>query len=190
MTRARSILGGLAAGALLAAAAWAAETVYLTRQQALDWALPGAEDVRPVPLNLTAAEKDSLRARFHLKFDGEPACFAGYHAGQLAGYALLIDEIGKHRPITFVVAVEPTGVLRDLEVVAYREAIGDGVRKRAFLDQFKGRKPGESLEVGHVIDGVSGATLSCRAAERAARKALALSGLLAARPTEGEVRKP
>src|SRR5262249_52443746 len=39
--------------------------------------------------------------------------------GQRLGWVVVVEEIGKHRPITFAVGVDPDGTVRDLSVLAY-----------------------------------------------------------------------
>ena len=150
----------LAAFVLLARETYAADAIYMTREQAVAWALPGAQAVVTNPVE--------PKSRTIL--------LTGMRDGHVTGYAALVDEIGKHLPITFVVALAPDGSIRDMDVAVYRERIGGAVRNRSFLDQFKGKRAGDGLKIGRDIDGISGATLSAMAAERAARRALELRG--------------
>src|SRR5512139_1689310 len=40
--------------------------------------------------------------------------FAASRQGTLLGHAIIVEEIGKHRPITFVVGVRPDGTVSDV----------------------------------------------------------------------------
>ena len=61
------------------------------------------------------------------------------------GQAVVVEEIGKHRPITFVVGVRPGGAIADVAVMAYREAYGGDVRRTRFLSQYRGKRPTDPL---------------------------------------------
>ena len=91
------------------------------------------------------------------------------------GRAFLVEEIGKHRPITFVVGVRTDGHVQDVAVVAYREAYGGEIRNRRFLVQYKDKNAADSLTPYDAITNIAGATLSVEAASRAVKKALALA---------------
>ncbi|MCE9615489.1 MAG: FMN-binding protein [Lentisphaerae bacterium] len=153
----------------------AADTVYMTKAQALAWALPEAGRVEEARRALSDSERAALSRACGLPFGSAVQWYTGYQGDTLTGRALFLDEVGKHQPITFVVALSPEGVVRDVAVAVYREALGDGVRQPRFLDQFQGKREGDGLTLGKDIDGVTGATLSCRAAARAVRRAFAIN---------------
>src|SRR6185436_5743521 len=48
--------------------------------------------------------------------------FRAVRAGTPLGRAIVVEEIGKHRPITFVVGLRPDRTVEDVAVMAYREA--------------------------------------------------------------------
>ncbi|MBM4156312.1 MAG: FMN-binding protein [Lentisphaerae bacterium] len=147
----------------------------MTREAAVAWALPGARSVTAERHRITQDDASRLAAEAEVRIDaGEVILHRGSDGTNTTGYAMILDERGRDDPITFVVALTPAGAIRDLEVVAYRSRYGAGIRDREFLDQFRGRDDTMRLEVGAGIDAVSGATISSRAAARAARRALAV----------------
>ena len=91
------------------------------------------------------------------------------------GHALIVEEIGKHRPITFVVGVRPDGSIADVAVMAYREAYGGEIASERFLRQYHGKRPTDGIRPPRDIMNVAGATLSVEAASRAVRKAQAIA---------------
>jgi len=95
------------------------------------------------------------------------------------GRAIVVEEIGKHRPITFVVGVKPDRSIEDVAVMAYREAYGGEIRSSRFLAQYRGKRPADRLRTYREVVNVAGATLSVDAASRAVKKAQALSAALA-----------
>jgi hypothetical protein len=106
----------------------------------------------------------------------EPAyrLFTVSRAGARLGFVVIVEEIGKHRPITYAVAVEPNATVHDVAVLAYREAYGGEVRERRFLRQYSGKGLSAPLQPYRDIVNISGATLSVEATGRAAKKAIAI----------------
>ena len=102
---------------------------------------------------------------------------------EVIGYAVIVNEIGKHRPITFVVGVEPSGKVRGVEIMIYREAVGSEVKMRRFLKQYEGKTLDAPLRTRRDITNISGATLSVRAVNRGTKKALALVDLVYRAPS-------
>jgi Na+-translocating ferredoxin:NAD+ oxidoreductase RnfG subunit len=167
----RAISRAVGAAAILAIAAAA----DMTMEAALAWALPGARTVVVERHGIAQDDASRLSAEAEVRIDaGEVVLHRGSDGTNATGYAMILDERGRDDPITFAVALTPAGAIRDLEVVTYRARHGGGIRDREFLDQFRGRDDPMRLEVGAGIDAVSGATISSRAAARAARRALAV----------------
>ena len=94
------------------------------------------------------------------------------------GRAIVVEEIGKHRPITFVVGLRPDGRVADVAVMAYREAYGGEIRSTRFLAQYHDKGPADAVRPYRDIRNVAGATLSVEAASRAVKKAQALAAAL------------
>lgn len=130
---------------------------------------------------------DALRARMSRRLDGTTpslwedryVVFRAFRGAQVLGQAVLVEEIGKHRPISFVVGVRPDGSIEDVAVTAYREPYGGEVKSARFLRQYRGRGASERLRTYREIVNVAGATLSVDAASRAVRKAQAVADALA-----------
>lgn len=82
----------------------------------------------------------------------------------------VLDVIGRDHPITVGVIVDNSGI-QAVNVLVYRESRGWEVRHDFFTKQFNGvQLKGKKLD--RRIDGITGATLSVRALQRAARLAL------------------
>jgi FMN-binding domain len=96
----------------------------------------------------------------------------------ILGYAVIVEEIGKHRPITFIVGVGNDRKIKDAALMVYREAYGGEVRDRRFLQQYKGKELKDPLLPYRDIQNISGATLSVEAIGRGSKKALALVDLI------------
>lgn len=87
--------------------------------------------------------------------------------------AWILEEIGKHEPITTGLIIE-AGELARIRVLIYRESRGWEVRQAFFTRQFRGASLTEDRRLDRPIDGISGATLSVRALTKLARAALYL----------------
>ena len=87
--------------------------------------------------------------------------------------AWILEEVGKVEPITLGVVVAQ-GRIEAMKVLAYRESRGFEIRFPFFMDQYRGAQVDAKTRLDRKIDGISGATLSVRAATRLARLALVL----------------
>jgi FMN-binding protein len=112
-------------------------------------------------------------------WEPEYVIFTARRGDSVLGQAVIVEEIGKHRPITFVVGVRPDGGVRDVVLMVYREPYGGEVRNSRFLAQYRGKELAASLLPFRDIRNITGATLSAEAIGRGVRKALALLKALA-----------
>lgn len=91
----------------------------------------------------------------------------------LAGFAVVRNVIGKDQPITFLVATDAGNVLKDIDVLVYREPYGGEVAFVAWRRQFRGKSAQDPIQVGRDIRTISGATISVNAVTLGVRRALA-----------------
>ena len=152
-----------------------AAVVYATEEEALRKMMPDADrfdtdeiDLSPDQLSRaqTSAGKGFREKRFRFR--------VGRKGEEAVGYAILLEVIGKERPITFLIGIEPNGVVKGAEVLIYRESEGSEIRHPRFMAQFLKKKMEDPLRAGQDIQIISGATLSSRAAAYAVRKALSI----------------
>jgi Na+-translocating ferredoxin:NAD+ oxidoreductase RnfG subunit len=94
-------------------------------------------------------------------------------AAGVIGYAVVRNVLGKDQPITFLVAVDSASVLRDVDILVYREPYGGEVAYDAWRRQFRGKTPNDPLEIGKDIRSISGATISANSVTLGVRRALA-----------------
>ena len=94
-------------------------------------------------------------------------------ADSLLGFAQVRNARGKDQPITYLVAVDPGGRLRDVDILVYREPYGGEVAYEPWRRQFRGKGPESPLSVGRDIQGISGATISVNAVTAGIRRAVA-----------------
>ena len=84
----------------------------------------------------------------------------------------MLDEMGKVKPITFLVGIDAQGKVAGASVLEYRDIFGSEIRRRSFLRQFQGKSLKDKIRIGKDIDAVTSATISSEAAASAVRKAL------------------
>ena len=106
-------------------------------------------------------------------------------ADSLLGFAAVGNVLGKDQPITFLVAVDPTDRLKDVDILVYREPYGGEVAYEPWRRQFRGKSAGDSLRVGKEIRSISGATISVHAVTLGVRRML---GQLTAWHQSGAIR--
>jgi len=172
--------------ATIALAAWlilpapsSQAVIYATPEEALKRLLPEADAIREEQIALTAEQKQAVEQLIDTRIKEER--YTLWHASRQntpIGNAVQVEAIGKERPITFLVAANPSGAILGIEVLIYRESRGDEIRSGRFMKQFAGKTLSAPLKLGQDIDAISGATLSSRATAYAAKKALALINVI------------
>lgn len=155
----------------LAAAAFvqpAYAIVYLSVEQAQQLMFAG-EALTPYPLVLSAAQVAAIEKESGVKVF--PGSTRAWRAGD--GYFFTDSVIGKHDLINYAVALGADGKIRRVEILEYREAYGGEVRNEHWRAQFVGRHHGDPVSIGHDIQNISGATLSCTHVTDGIRRLLA-----------------
>jgi hypothetical protein len=175
----RRFLGGASGAWLLLhpAVVRGQEGVFLRAEDAPRHLFPTNSDVSERTVTNTLELQQRIRAllgRPPTVWEITYRIFTVRQEERVLGFVVLVEEIGKHRPITFAVGVNPDGSVHDLAVLAYREAYGGEVRERRFLKQYAGKTLNAPLLPYRDIRNIAGATLSVHATGRAARKAIAV----------------
>lgn len=93
-------------------------------------------------------------------------------AGKIIGRAVVLDEMGKVKPITFLVGIDTEGKVAGISILKYRDMFGSEIKRRSFLRQFQGKSLNDKISIGADIDAVTSATISSQAAVSAVRKAI------------------
>jgi Na+-translocating ferredoxin:NAD+ oxidoreductase RnfG subunit len=93
-------------------------------------------------------------------------------AGTLLGFAEVRNVKGKEQPITYLVAVDSAGAMRDIDILVYRESQGGEVAYDSWRKQFRGKTTADPIAIGKDIRNISGATISSNAVTRSVRLAL------------------
>jgi hypothetical protein len=148
--------------------------VYLTPEQALAKVFPKADRIWAEEWQPTAEQVAALERGLGWKAPAGPVTFhRGAQGDKDLGWAVITEEQGRFKPITFIVHVQPDGRVGQVHVMVYRESRGDGVKRGRFLKQFRGKEADDPLRLNRDVVGVSGATLSSRAVAAGVKRVLA-----------------
>jgi thiamine biosynthesis lipoprotein ApbE len=149
--------------------------VFLTEEEALRQVFPQADEILTDSLLLSPEDRNTLEERLKRRlFEEGFLVYVGKKGGEILGYAVITQEIGKFHPFDFIVAVRPDGKIRDLAVLVYRESRGGEVAKRRFLHQFIGKSSKNPLRINKDIINITGATMSVVCLCEGVKKVLAL----------------
>jgi len=76
--------------------------------------------------------------------------------------------------VVFIIAMDIKGTVKAVKVMSYSEQRGKPIVRASYMNQYKGKHINSTLTVGKDIVGISGATISSRAATFSVKKALAI----------------
>ncbi len=132
--------------------------VYLTVAQAQALMFPG-ETLTTHFVDLTDAQVSKIE-------DASDTDVLGSHlkAWKTSGGGWFIADqvVGKHEFIPIALGIDAHGAVKDIEILEYREAYGDGVRNPKWRAQFTGKTAASPLQLTDDIQNISGATLSSK----------------------------
>ena len=136
---------------------------YLTPMQAQKLCFPEADTFEWKTHRYSAAEAGRIKQLSGTAVQDPGAWYAlALKDGRVIG-AIVVDRVtGKHELIDYVVALDPTGKVRSVEILEYRESIGDEVRRAGWRKQFHGKDSRAKIKLYNDIANISGATISCR----------------------------
>ncbi len=163
-----------------ASASPAVAKVFLTQEEALKLAFPGAVVVRRTAF-LTEAETRDVAA-----LSGGPApsalavAYVATKEGHLVGTAYFDTHVVRTLPETLMVVITPAGTIARIEILSFSEP-EDYLPRPHWYAQFPGKGLDDELSIKRGIRPVSGATLTARATAEAARRVLALHQVLSRR---------
>jgi Na+-translocating ferredoxin:NAD+ oxidoreductase RnfG subunit len=149
--------------------------VYFTVQQLLSEQFRASEQVTFRKVNVT----DHLRYRIEHELGvklpkAQYTVYVATSRGKIDGYALFDEERGQHEMIGLATFFDAKGTVTRVEITAFREPHGDGVRAEQFRRQFVGRNAHSGFSPDKDIDAISGATISSRSLCKGVRRATAL----------------
>ena len=152
--------------------------IYYTEAEAVAKVFAKADSLWVETWTPAVAEIKSLEQRLGWQVaPGAVTIHRGRRGGRDLGYAVVTEEQGRFKPITFLVKVSPAGKVEMVLVMVYRESRGDGVKRQRFLKQFRKKDSDSHLRLNRDIVGVSGATMSSRGITAGVKRVLAMIDL-------------
>ena len=151
------------------------ERVYLTEDAALKLSFSDCDRVERKVHAVTKDERKKIESRLGWALsESTVTIFEGFRENQPRGRSVIAEEMGKFKPITFMVKVSNEGKVERVDVLTYREAVGSEVRRRRFTGQFQGKTAKDPLRINRDILNITGATMSVQAMTAGVKKVLVL----------------
>ena len=161
------------AAALVVAPAHATE--YLSVEQAQKTLFPEADRFVPAPVLLTEDQRDAISDKAGVKQRWEKQdVWRAEKAGQLLGWFIVDNVVGKHEFITCAAALLPEGKVKGVEILIFKETHGDEVREASWRKTLEGKTLADPFKLDKDVPNISGATLSCRNVMMGAKRLLVL----------------
>jgi electron transport complex protein RnfG len=158
-----SAAGALFLGICLSSPAPASAEVFYSVRDLLAEQFKSSQRVSFVQVRPTPGQQQSIARRLGRSLSKQQYTFyVATSGGRIDGYALFDEERGQHEQISFATFFDAEGRVTRVEVVAYREPYGDGIRAERFRKQFVGRRAHSGFAPDRDIDAISGATISSR----------------------------
>jgi FMN-binding domain len=142
--------------ALIAPSAFAVR--YLTVEQAQQAIFPG-ESFTAAPVKLTSVQRRAIEQSSGVRVLHDEQQVWRVNGG---GWFIVDEVVGKHELITYAVGLNANGLIKQIEVMDYRETYGGEIRNENWRAQFIGKTSQSELKLDRDIKNISGATLSCR----------------------------
>ncbi len=164
----------------LAAAAPAAAKVFLTQEEALKLAFPGAVVARRTAFLTEAEQKEAAALSGGPTPSALAVAYVATKDGGLAGTAYFDTHVVRTLAETLMVVVSPAGTIARIEILSFSEP-EEYLPREHWYAQFPGKALDDELSVKRGIRPVSGATLTARATTEAVRRVLAVHQVLSRR---------
>ena len=154
-------------------ALWGVDARAVNAREALTALFPG-HTISASRKMLTAKQRTTLKERFQ-QAKYVPRVWSLYEISSdkgLVSYAGGWKIMGKHAPIRTLIVCDRNFSVTHAQVLHHAEIYGRAIDKRAFLDQFTGKKRGDTWRLACDVDGITGATVSSTAMLKAVRNSL------------------
>jgi hypothetical protein len=162
---------------LLNAAAPSFATVFYSKNEALELAFGKGAQVEQLSLFPDEQQTTKIEALAKVKLDsGLFTFYVSKAQDKVLGYAAIESVTVRTKPETLMIVLTPDGELRNVYTLAFHEPPEYLPPERWFEQLYK--RPLTEMDFNKGVDGISGATLSTRAAVSSVRKVMAIYQLL------------
>jgi FMN-binding domain len=148
-------------------------TVFYSKNEAMELAFGKGTQVEQLSLfpDDNQAAKIQQDAKVNLD-SGLFTFYVGKAQGKILGYAAIETSTVRTQPETLMIVLTPDGELRNVYTLAFHEPPEYLPPERWFEQLYK--RPLAEMDFNKGVDGISGATLSTRAAINSIRKVMAI----------------
>ncbi len=148
---------------------------FMTEDEAVKAILPQSQRIRKETIRLAQDKKSTVEQRIGWKFPEDSFdLYIGETGDKVDGYAMIHNTIGKYKPMTYMVGVDPKGNCTDVELLVFRDAKGSEVGKKRFNSQYDGKTVSDPIRINKDIINISGATMSVRSMSAGVKRVLVL----------------
>ncbi|MGY6277353.1 FMN-binding protein [Methylomonas sp. MgM2] len=156
-------------------------TVYYSKEEAMQLAFGDDATVEMKSLFPTDEEVAKIEQLSKVKMESKLFSFyVGKKQGQIVGYAAIESHNVRTKPETLLVVLDPEGNLQKVVTLAFHEPPEYQPPERWYAQLLNHGL--DELRYGKDIQGITGATLSSRAAIDSARKVLAIFEVMLKQP--------
>ncbi|MFA5939790.1 MAG: FMN-binding protein [Sinimarinibacterium sp.] len=136
---------------------------------------PTAERFVSTPVALDKAQRRAIEdlSGVRQRQDQQPV-WRAEAGGELLGWFIVDEVIGKHEFITYAAALSPDGHVIGIDILAYRETYGGEVRDAGWRQHFEHKTLADPFALDEDIPNLTGATLSSRNISKGVKRLLAL----------------
>ncbi len=152
---------------------------YLTVQQAQQVLFPSATIFLDAVITLSDTQRSDIKKIAGVsQRQSVQKSWRAEKNGELLGWLMVDDVIGKHDFITYATAISNEGKVLGIEIMSYRETHGGQIRQAQWRNHFTGKALQDRVKLGQDIPNISGATLSCRNVTDGVKRLLAIHNLV------------
>jgi Na+-translocating ferredoxin:NAD+ oxidoreductase RnfG subunit len=158
---------------------------YLSIAQAQQLMFPNAKIFLESAINLSNEQLKSIKKIAGVRQRNQvQQAWRAERDGELLGWFLVDEVIGKHEFITYGAAISTAGKVLGIEILSYRETHGGQIRNIKWREHFVDKTLSDKFKLNQDIPNISGATLSCRNVTDGVKRLLAIHqiALLSALP--------
>ncbi|MCK9397997.1 MAG: FMN-binding protein [Methylobacter sp.] len=162
---------------LLSAVAPSFATVFYSKNEALELAFGKDTPIEQLSLFPDEQQVAKIEELSKVKLDsGLFTFYVGKDRDKVLGYAAIESGTVRTKPETLLIVLTPNGELRNVYTLAFHEPPEYQPPERWFEQLYK--RPLSEMDFNKGVDGISGATLSTRAAVGSIRKVMAIYQVL------------
>lgn len=155
---------------------WAQAQTYYTKTEALKYLFAGSKKVSFEKKQLTPEQAKRIQGFLKTsdKIPTDWTIYTGKTDDKVDGYVIIDNILGKEALITFAVNILPTGAIKEIEILVYRESHGGQVKNKMYRQQFVGKTLSDPIRNHQDITNISGATISSTNVAYGVKRALAV----------------